>query len=521
MRRLIHQIRERLPQRERGAVLILGAAVMTVLIGMAGFAIDFGWLYWNGIKIQHGADAAALAGVIYEPDDQTNAFLHATRSASENGYSVSSGASVVPADSVSSPGSVDNPQQLRVTITAPIQTFFMRVFSINSIDVRKTAVAEYVLPLPLGSPDNKFGNDPSIGHEPNFWGNIHGYYTGRGMGDRYASQCTSWNAGSGCAKNPDRRETASYDWSSTTPGTTSAVSGGYVYGVEVNSAGTVNVQVFDGQFTRGGGDQILVGDNPQGGGPGPTTVFILYDADPTPLDTSDNTVLCRVEFGPRDSLMPSATATTTFAEYDAYLQANPVNDPKGLINELDDLWDPICSRNLTPGIYPLRVLVLDNGERGLNRWSLKATGASARLFGLGDMSIYSNVNGATGDTVFYLAEVDPIHAGKDLVISLWDPGDASGNHSMRVRPPGGGTPPPCSWTSTNSSYPGGTLGSCDIPTSDSRFNDHLVEIRIDIPDSYTCAADCWWKIDYNYVGQTQDTTTWSARIEGNPVKLVE
>ena len=31
----------------------------------------------------------------------------------------------------------------------------------------------------------------------------------------------------------------------------------------------------------------------------------------------------------------------------------------------------------------------------------------------------------------------------------------------------------------------------------------------------------WWKIRYNYGGTTQDTTTWEAHIEGNPVKLVE
>jgi hypothetical protein len=299
--------------------------------------------------------------------------------------------------------------------------------------------------------------------------------------------------------------------------------------MEVLSSGTVTLQVFDGQFTRGGGDLVLVGDNPQGGDEGPTTVFILYDSDPTPLDTSDNTVLCYAEFDPRDALMPAATDTTTFAEYDAYLQANgPIADPKGAINSLADLWDPICTRNLAAGTYPVRVLIKDGDRRGLNRWSMKATGTSARIYGLGDMSIYSNVDGAAGNTIFYLAEVDPIHAGKDLVISLWDPGDASGNHSMRVRPPStvnGGTPYPCEWTSTNGSYPGGTLGSCDIPTSSSRFNNHLVVIRISIPADYTCTPGglpgCWWRIDYNYPSTTNDTTTWSARIEGNPVKLVE
>ncbi|MCB1247386.1 MAG: hypothetical protein KDB69_08975 [Acidimicrobiia bacterium] len=511
---------------ERGAVLILAAALLTVFMGMAGFAIDLGWLFWNGIRIQHGADAAALAGVIYEPSDQTNAFGQAVESARENGYYVSFGSVVVPEDAKTNPAAVDNEQQLRVTITHPVDTFFMRVFGLSTVTVTKTAVAEYVTPLPLGSPEPQFGNDPTTGYDPGFWGNIHGYYTGRSMGDRYASQCIHNNSGSSCTANPDRRPTT---YSTPSIGSTSNAAGGYVYGLEVRTGGVVTLQVFDGQFTRGGGDHVLVGDNPQGSSPGPTTVFILYDTDPTPLDTSDNTVLCYSEFEPRDALMPTANSSTTFADYDAYLNANgPIADPKGDISDLDDLWDPVCTQALSPGIYPVRVLMKETNERGLNRWSMKATGGSARIYGLGDMAIYSNVDGASGNTVFYLSEVAPIHAGKDLVIELWDPGDASGNHSMRVLPPptvNGGAPLPCVWTSTDGTYPGGSEASCDIPTSGGRFNDDLVTVRIPIPETYTCTEGtvpgCWWRIEYNYPGTTQDTTTWSARIEGNPVKIVE
>ena len=520
------RIRDRL-RRQSGVVLVMTALMLPVFMGMVGFGVDFGWLFWNGIKIQHGADAAALGGVIYEPDDRPNAYAEAQKAAAENGYDGLSGSTTVdPTDSVEDPTAVENANQLRVTITHGVPTFFMRLFGLSTVDITKTSVAEYVLPLPLGSPVSQFGDDPSTGYQPEFWGNIHGYYTGRSMGDRYASQCRDNGSGSGCTPNPDRRPTV---YSTPTIGATSSASGGYVYAMEVLSGGNVTLQVFDGQFTRGGGDLVLVGDNPQGGDEGPTTVFILYDSDPTPLDTSDNTVLCYAEFDPRDALMPTATNSTTFAEYDAYLQANgPIADPKGDISSLADLWDPICTRNLAAGTYPVRVLIKDGDRRGLNRWSMKATGTSARIYGLGDMSIYSNVDGTAGNTVFYLAEVDPIHAGKDLVISLWDPGDASGNHSMRVRPPAtvnGGAPYPCEWTSTNGSYPGGTLSSCDIPTSSSRFNNHLVVIRISIPADYTCTPGglpgCWWRIDYNYPSTTNDTTTWSARIEGNPVKLVE
>jgi hypothetical protein len=48
-----------------------------------------------------------------------------------------------------------------------------------------------------------------------------------------------------------------------------------------------------------------------------------------------------------------------------------------------------------------------------------------------------------------------------------------------------------------------------------------MQIRIAIPNTYSCTTDCWWTIEVTYAGGANDTTTWSARIEGNPVKLVE
>ncbi len=47
---------------ERGAVLPLMAIVILVLMGAAAMAVDLGWLYYQSLEIQHGADAAALAG---------------------------------------------------------------------------------------------------------------------------------------------------------------------------------------------------------------------------------------------------------------------------------------------------------------------------------------------------------------------------------------------------------------------------------------------------------------------------
>ena len=279
---------------ERGAVLPLLALILVALMGVVGFAVDLGWLYWNSIEIQHGADAAALGGVIYIASDADKAKVEGRAAAAENGYidATLGGPDVVAMiDSRDDVTAVQNAFQLRATVTHEVPTFFMAVFGMNTVSIARTAVAEYVLPLPLGSPESYFGNDPALGNWPNFWGNIHGYYTGKGKGDRYSSQCVAWESLSGCTKNDERRQSLNVGSQDAT--------GGYIYGVEVDEASVgsiLTVELFDPQFTRGGGDLVLVGDAEQGTSLGPVTTFMLYDPDPTPLYTLDaeNVLQCSV-----------------------------------------------------------------------------------------------------------------------------------------------------------------------------------------------------------------------------------
>ena len=524
-----HRLCERSDRKESGAVLILMAGMIVVLLGMTAFAVDFGWLYWNGTKIQHGADAAALAGVIYEPDLPATAKTNAFEVAAVNGYSNGSGTVVTPLDSTDladHPGAVTNANQLRVTVAHPVPTFFMKVFGFDTVTIEKTAVAEYVLPLAMGSDKPYFGQDPTDWNNSNFWANIHGYYTGRTMGDRFASQCVDGGSTSTCAPNPEARPTAAAPANN---GMTD-FTGGYLYGIEVlENNSDLKVEIFDGPFYRGGTDYVLVGDNPQGGSAGPTTIFMLYGPDPTPLNTTDgNKLLCKVEFAPRDAYMP-ATSSTTWGEVDTFLAGNPYTadaihngaTSSKTYNDLEDLWDQMCGSSVFDegkGIYPLRVIVKHPGasdDRGLNRFSMRAsTNKSApRFYGLGDMAIYANF--AADKATFNLAEVPAVHAGKNLVIELWDPD--SGNNGVEVKLPDGSIPE-CSWTATDGRS--GALGSCTLSyTTD--FNNHHMQIRIKIPETYTCTTACWWTLTVNYPGGANDTTTWSARVEGNPVKLVE
>ena len=72
-----------------------------------------------------------------------------------------------------------------------------------------------------------------------------------------------------------------------------------------------------------------------------------------------------------------------------------------------------------------------------------------------------------------------------------------------------------------------TYTPCAIPTTDggggAMWNGQLLSVAIKIPPTYTCTV-CWWKVKYDLGGATSgspnDTTTWSAAIQGDPVHLV-
>jgi len=517
-------------QTQHGAAVIIVAASMMVLLGFAAFSIDFGWLYLNGVRIQHGADAAALSGVVYEPGDQTTAYSEARNSAAENGYiHGAAGTTVTPVDYAEDPLAVDSPYQLRVTVDHNVDTFFMRLFGVDSISMTRTAVAEYVLPLPMGSDLPYFGEDPATdGREPHFWANIHGYYTGREMGDRYSSQCDGGGAGSSCTENPERRATTYSD--AGVP-----ITGGYVYGIELDdSASGLTVEVFDGPFYEDGHDFFLAGDNPQGAD-SPHTWFILYAPDPTPLNTSDNEVLCSwradPEMSPGDfdgdgdvGWYDWGTSTVHYdldddLDGDGDVDWDDFDEPgSGFTNGAADLWHNLClAPDRGAGVYPLRVVTDAADEQGLNRFSLRAStsgGSQPRVYGLGDMSVY--VNFADNEATLDLAEVQPVHAGKDMVIELWDPD--SGNAGTEIIMPDG-ILPSCSWNKIGQSST--DLINCDINYATNTFHNSQLEIRVHIPEDYTCSTDCWWQIKVTYPGGANDTTTWSAHIEGNPVSLVE
>lgn len=506
IRRRLRAFRERL-EHQTGVVLVLTALLLPVMIGMVGFGVDFGWLFWNGVKIQHGADAAAMAGVVYQPDFRAVSYDEARFSAAENGYDDTAvGTTVDPTDAVEDPAAVGTPQQLRVTITHSVPTFFSRIFGLTSVDITKTAVAEYVQPLKLGSPEAQFGNAPNCtgqsggGSCPGIWASIQGDINGRGYGDKYSSKCRNWDTRStpNCrVNNPDYRPS------------------GYIFGIERPAgAPAPTIRLFDPGFNPDGNGTSPIYDRWSAGNntDGHTVQFTVYGPTPTPLDLTSTTPIgaCTRSYGPGD--WDSAPQT----------------------------WETLCTLpDLGPGIYPMQVRVTSTNTVGHNRFSIRATNPGpdlSRVYAIGDFSLYSDQRSNT-TAEFFIAEVGPEHEGKKLVLNLWDVGDAQSGAYVQMRRPNGASSwgtTACTWTATrgdtgatwSSPVSGSSTSTCRIQTeffagtTTSRYNNSDLRIEIDLT-GYTCSTNCWWKVRLFYPGGGTDTTTWEARIEGNPVKLVE
>ncbi len=141
------------PQRtSRGQILVMFALLLTILIGFSAFVVDIAWIWSNQLKVQRAADAAALAGVVNLPGQLALAKGDAWAESQKNGYPNGVGGVVVTPTQ-----DPDNPRRMRVRVSAPVDTFFMGLFGWDQVTVTRDATADFVLPVPMGSPLNYYG----------------------------------------------------------------------------------------------------------------------------------------------------------------------------------------------------------------------------------------------------------------------------------------------------------------------------------------------------------------------------
>ena len=521
---------------DSGQSLVIIALMLTMLLGFTGLVIDVGWFEVNLVRVQRAADAAALAGVVYLPGSPSTGSTAAKAEATRNGYTDTVGGVTVTA--TPDPG---NSKVMLTSVSAPVNTFFARLFGVSSFVATRRARAEFILPVPMGSPLDYWGihvlcrdtdnNNASPSVCPRvasatgagtltslgYWGAIEMRGTQRANGDAYS---TYYNGGTSLNTGFDAN--------------------GYSYIVEVPAGSTGGaVWVYDPLFcaTGAGGTtsparRLGVGDFWLGSNTAVTTEFKLWDMRGTPYSTSDDVVV--------------ATDGGIFSSMNYVDKSGPYNGNSDYGNGYNGSSSADCAgnayhnswwrmaNNLAPGDYRLQVLTSAGGntQNAVNNFGLQVTTASgtgARVYGQTRMCVY---NAISGTSIFYLAQVEAAHAGKTLEIKLFDPGDIAST-SLRVKVPTatGYSDATFNFTSTGSSGGGPTSGNnlTSLTTSTSStnyYNNQWVTITVAIPTSYVAPTPPgepgpgWWKIQYVTTGSGQDVTTWEVNIRGNPVHLV-
>ena len=151
-------------REERGQVFFLSTVIMLSLLGMTALVLEVGSWFRAQRQMQATADAAALAGAQFLPDDTQTAQQKAVQYGNDNGGGVD-------AADVTFNGS----NQISVVARKQSPGFFSRIFGIDLVDVNAKAVArvdspqqaQYVAPMVVDC-DHPLIQDCDGKHTPTF-----------------------------------------------------------------------------------------------------------------------------------------------------------------------------------------------------------------------------------------------------------------------------------------------------------------------------------------------------------------
>ena len=492
--------------RDRGYAAVLTALILVPLMGFAGFAVDVGAWYSRAAAIQRAADAAALAGVVWQPDFAT-AQSEALAVAARNGFTHGVDGITI---SVTDTGAA----QLDVQITDNDADMFFSGLFLDNISIGRSALAEYAAPVPMGSPANVIGAGTiSISGETpsNAWAGMMGHCSPSKWGDLRSLRTTDYSHPN-CGSNPNPYQNV----------------GGYHWIVDIPAShpGAVDVNIYDGGYctSRPGPNQPPKDKN------NVFMRFTLYPADNTALTFDDNLLLppiAQYTFGVDEGCNGWTGPGTTGLQISAAM-------PRGQYLITSEILDSSLTQAwLDPADY-----------KGQNYFSLWASSAIhpgyCTSFGSTTCpGIYANgwmpvrTDSTSSPAIFYLAEVGAEHQGKTLQVSMWDLGE--GMRTVEILSPGGDplpftydtvyTIPGVIHTGTSTDASNCSYGSAHcLDVTGKKFDGDLIVVEIDLSGpllDWAMFTDDWFQVRYVLDTSSVDWTTWAVQIIGDPVRLLE
>ncbi len=515
---------------EGGYVAPMTALLLVPLMLFSALAIDVGAWYVRADQAQKTADAAALAGTVWLPD-QSTAVEVAVDVAARNGFRDPSWTAVhggVANASVTVPG-ITAENGLIVEISTDTPSYFGAVV-LDSVNIRRRAVAKVVNPVRMGNPSNALGTGnlalSELGVPPDgIWLGLNGWCSDHQNGDPFSVEhYGAWLAGGSTFY-------CGYSYTGLNP---TYDPEGYDFIVDIPSgAGPVALEIFEPGLCVDANTSDELYSAEEGITNGPPLRARVYQNDGTEHYHDDN------------------------------LATTPVVDITYATNE--------CTGGSGAGGRWYTMHTVPSGATSEGRWYIRVTAVpgtsytNMNMFSLrarptADTQLCSSMTDATCPEIyardwlplwrpsfgsstagqvaeFFLADIDDAHAGKTVEIRMFDPGEGMDN--IQFLDPSGAEQAfehrlaNCSVgeiCSNSTQWPETTAAANDtcgsVPCLDvtgSRFQDQWLVLTLDLPTTYSCGANCWWKVRYTPVsgGIVADRTTWGVRVIGDPVHLTE
>jgi hypothetical protein len=125
----------------RGAIVLLAAGMMFVLIAFVGLAFDVGYMQWCRRRAQTAADAAAIAGA-WAVQMGESVTTEGKNGSSVNGFTDAQNGVTVTINNPPSSGSYSGSSgAVEAIVSQDAPSYFMRILGFNTLPVRARAVA--------------------------------------------------------------------------------------------------------------------------------------------------------------------------------------------------------------------------------------------------------------------------------------------------------------------------------------------------------------------------------------------
>jgi Flp pilus assembly protein TadG len=141
----VSTISRRLRRDESGAIAIMFALMLPVVLGAIGMGVEIGNWFASKRELQSAADAAALAGALESNAGSTSTTItsEATTEAQRNGFTTSGGGTIAVNNPPTSGSYGADGSAVEVILTRPIQTTFVRyLIGASSLTTTARAVAK-------------------------------------------------------------------------------------------------------------------------------------------------------------------------------------------------------------------------------------------------------------------------------------------------------------------------------------------------------------------------------------------